>query len=182
MPESAIPNPLPDPESLGLSIEWSDQQDRHPIDAQRPIEAVRRIVHEAGYRRGSISLVVVDDPLMHTLNRRHLEHDYPTDVLSFLLDSDGDQIEGEVVVSADTAAREAEDYGWQTQDEVLLYFVHGTLHLIGMDDHEDEDRRAMREAEARHLAHYGLVPPWDDDESDDESAADPNSDAVEPGR
>ena len=52
-------------------------------------------------------MAVVNDPVIHELNRRFLEHDYPTDVLSFALERDGDLLEGEVVVSADTARRTA---------------------------------------------------------------------------
>ncbi len=164
MPESSIPNSPPDPPAI--EIEWSDRQSRHALAPHRFVDAARRILTEAGVRGGSLSLVVVDDDEMQRLNRRHLEHDWPTDVLSFLLDQDdsGERIEGEVIVSADYASREALEYGWRPEDELLLYVVHGTLHLIGHDDHEDEDRVAMRQAEARVLAAFGLVPRWAADE------------------
>ncbi|HAN97101.1 MAG TPA: rRNA maturation RNase YbeY [Planctomycetaceae bacterium] len=164
MPESDIPNSPP--ELPALEIEWSDRQSRHALAPERFVDAARRILSEAGVRAGSLSLAVVDDDQMHRLNRRHLDHDWPTDVLSFLLDEDesGERIEGEVIVSADYASREALEYGWRLEDELLLYVVHGTLHLIGHDDHEDEDRVAMRQAEARVLAAFGLVPRWAADE------------------
>ena len=50
-------------------------------------------------------MAVVDDPTIHDLNRRFLDHDEPTDVLSFMLDDEGGRLEGDVIVSADTAAR-----------------------------------------------------------------------------
>ncbi|MEZ6106988.1 MAG: rRNA maturation RNase YbeY [Pirellulaceae bacterium] len=181
MPESDTPSPAPtspqpeDAEPLSsvparpspatLEIDWADRQANHAIDPVRFIEAARSVLEQAGIRRGSLSLVVVNDDEMHRLNRLHLEHDYPTDVLSFLLDNPADdEIEGEVIVSADTAARESAEYGWRLDDELLLYVVHGCLHLVGHDDHEDEDRAAMRQAEARVLAHFGLQPRWLDGE------------------
>ena len=104
---------------------------------------------------------VVDDPSMHALNRRYLEHDYPTDVLSFVLDQDEDRLEGQLVVSADTAAASAEQYGWSAADELLLYVIHGSLHLVGCDDRQMEQRREMRELEQRYLKLHGLQPRYE---------------------
>ena len=61
----------------------------------RPIEAVTDV---------GDALAVVDDAAMQELNRQFLNHDWPTDVLSFALQDDGDHLEGEVIISADTAA------------------------------------------------------------------------------
>jgi probable rRNA maturation factor len=99
---------------------------------------------------------VVNDPTIHELNRQFLAHDYPTDVLSFLLEQQGKRIEGEVVASADTARRTAEQLGLRPEDELLLYVIHGTLHLIGHDDAGDEQRSLMRAAERSCLAKFGV--------------------------
>jgi len=177
MPESATPNRASDDSSdeppHALTIDWIDRQSRHRLDGERGIRAARAILSGAGVQRGSLSLAVVDDAQMHQLNRIHLNHDYPTDVLSFLLESndEGTWLEGEVIVSADTACREAEIHGWSTQDELLLYVVHGTLHLVGHDDHEDQDRAEMRRAEAAALAPFGLVPRWPENENQHDAAS-----------
>ena len=63
----------------------------------------RAILADAGISTGMVSVAVVDDPAIHRLNREFLQHDYPTDVLSFLLERDGEHLEGEVIVSSDTA-------------------------------------------------------------------------------
>jgi len=60
-------------------------------------------------------------------------------------------------VSVDRAREVAEERGLTWEREVVLYVVHGTLHLCGFDDHEDEDREAMRGAEAAVLARLGLA-------------------------
>lgn len=135
-------------------------QTTQPVDQQRLIAGAMAVLTEACLDRAQLSLAVVDDPTIHQLNREHLQHDYPTDVLSFLLESSDGSVEGEVIVSVDTAARAADAYGWTPADELLLYVIHGTLHLVGYDDKTDASRREMRAAEAEHLARFGLVPAW----------------------
>jgi len=141
-------------------IEIANQQTTCPVDEARIRQVVAAILHDAGICAGAISIAVVDDPTIHELNRRHLQHDYPTDVISFVLDREGSLLEGEVVVSADTAQSVAADLAWPTEDELLLYVVHGTLHLVGYDDVSDTLRAEMREKERHYLAQFGLTPPW----------------------
>lgn len=150
--------------SSRLVVAVANEQERHPVDANRLKKAVREIVTEAGYRAGEISIAVVDDEQMHLLNRKYLDHDYPTDVLSFVLEDEEARLEGEVIVSADYAAREAAQYGWSAADELLLYVIHGTLHLVGHDDLTLDAKREMRAAEREQLAKFGLTPRYDADD------------------
>lgn len=138
-----------------LSVELTNQ---HALEFDESClkQAAANVLEEAGLRDGSLSIAVVDDPTIHALNRQYLEHDYPTDVLSFLLDRKGERLEGEVIVSADTARRVAGEIGWPAEHELLLYVVHGVLHLVGHDDATDELRAAMRDAERRHLTRFGV--------------------------
>lgn len=147
-----------------LVIAVANEQTRHAVDVARLKQAVRGIVTDAGYDSGEISIAVVDDEQMHLLNRKYLDHDYPTDVLSFVLDEEESRLEGEVIVSADYAAREAERYGWAGPDELLLYVIHGTLHLVGHDDLNIAAKREMRTAERQQLAKFGLTPRYDADD------------------
>jgi probable rRNA maturation factor len=64
-----------------------------------------------------------------------------------------------VIVSADTASRRAAEFGWQMQDELLLYVIHGTLHLTGFDDKTDSDRAVMRAKEEQYLRSLGRAIP-----------------------
>ena len=148
---------------MPLTIEIADDQSAHAIDHARLKRAVRSVLQAAGIRSAEISIAIVDDRRMHALNRQYLDHDYPTDVLSFILERDAStgSLEGEVIVSADYAAREATRYGWTTGDELLLYVIHGCLHLVGHDDHTPEGQAAMRAAEAGHLAEFGLTHRYD---------------------
>jgi len=122
------------------------------VEEERLQSVVRAIVAEAGVTSGEISLAIVDDATIHRLNRQYLEHDYPTDVLSFVLEREGDRLEAEIVASGQTAEREAACHDWDTASELLLYVIHGALHLVGYDDQTVEDTKEMRRQEARWLA------------------------------
>jgi probable rRNA maturation factor len=144
---------------VALTVEIAAEE---PISAplrKRVVQAVKSVLADAGFQRGEVSVAVVDDARMHELNRRYLAHDYPTDVLSFVLEQDETEsrLDGQIIASAPYAAREAARYGWAAEDELLLYVIHGALHLAGHDDHEPQGQQAMREAEARHLAQFGLT-------------------------
>ena len=101
-----------------------------------------------------LSFVVVDDERMAELHERYADVPGPTDVLSFPLAEDPVLL-GEVVISADTARREAAARGHPAYDELLLYAVHGVMHLVGHDDHDPAQKRRMRSAERRALAALG---------------------------
>lgn len=145
-----------------VKVAINNQQASYRVDRAQLKEGVRRVLAGEGVDAAVISLAVVDDATMHALNRQYLQHDYPTDVLSFLLEEDDERIEGEIIISADYAAREAEHFGWQVQDEMLLYVIHGTLHLAGYDDLEPELKTEMRAKEREYLKLFGLSPKYDE--------------------
>ena len=143
---------------MPYTIEINAEDQPHKLDSARLKKAVRLVLQDSGIRLAEISIAVVTDTRMHELNRQYLQHDYPTDVLSFVLDHDEESksLDGEIIVGSEYAAREAARYGWTTDDELLLYVIHGCLHLIGHDDTTSEAKQAMRDAEARFLAEFGL--------------------------
>jgi probable rRNA maturation factor len=124
------------------------------VDGRRLKPVVRRVMDAAGFA-GNLSLVLLDDREIHDLNRRFLDHDWPTDVMAFPFDEKTDGLGGEVVVSVETALREATTRGRPFLDELLLYVTHGILHLTGMEDHTREGRRRMDRAAARILKRLG---------------------------
>lgn len=113
-------------------------------------KAVEVIACEYGWSEAEISVAVVDDEEIHRVNRQFLQHDYPTDVISFDTTESDTVLEGEIVVSVDTARRIAEENGWNGDHELLLYVVHGMLHIVGLDDKAAADIEEMRKAE-RHF-------------------------------
>lgn len=130
------------------------------FDARWFEAVVRRALGRQGIERAVVSVVLVDDRRMATLHRRWLGADGPTDVITFDLSAGGlGGIEGDVVVSTETARRVAREVGWSARHEAAYYVVHGLLHLAGYDDHDPVERRAMRARERVLLAAAGLPHP-----------------------
>jgi len=129
------------------------------LDQEDPriAQAARWIAEQFKHRKFYASIAIVDDATMRQLNAERLGHDWPTDVISFVLDELDDSVEGEVIASAETAAQVCSAAGWSAADELLLYIVHGLLHVAGMDDIEFEDRQAMRHMERECLMAVGLT-------------------------
>ena len=154
-----------------IEVEVANRQ-RLPVDEPALAAALAAVLEAEGVSAGTVSLAIVDDREMQELNRQYLAHDWPTDVLSFSLGDDDGPLEGEIIVSAETAVAAAKRYGWKTADELLLYVIHGALHLAGCDDSTPAARQEMRRCERDHLARYGLVPRYDNEEVSAEAAAD----------
>jgi len=111
-----------------------------------------------------LSILLTDDPGIRTLNREWRRKDRPTDVLSFPAGepppgSTGPRHLGDVIVSLDTARRQARAHGRSLNDELDLYLAHGLLHLLGHDHHRRRDAERMAALEARLLGRPGMVPP-----------------------
>ncbi len=115
------------------------------------VQAVRTIANDYGWEDGQVSIAVVDDALIHEVNQRFLKHDYPTDVISFDLTENNSYLEGDMIVSLETAQRVASENGWKSSQEVLLYVIHGMLHIIGLDDDTPAHIRRMRSNERYYL-------------------------------
>lgn len=143
-----------------LIVETSNQQSQ-AVDLDALAAAAKLILNEHGITQGELSIAIVDDPAIRKLNKQYLNHDYETDVISFVLDEDEScgRLDGQLIVSTDTAAREAVDAGWSCEAELLLYVVHGTLHLVGYDDKTEAAIPEMRSAEAEFMAKLGFPIP-----------------------
>ncbi len=132
-------------------ISIANRQKIVPIDRRRIRRTVADIVRDAGFPNAEISVAVVDDAAIAALHAEYLDDPTPTDVLSFVLESSSTRLEGEVVVSAETAAANAPRYGNPPEVELLLYVIHGTLHLVGYDDGTPRERKVMRKRERAYL-------------------------------
>lgn len=132
---------------------------------------VRRCCHAVGEYEGfeddfEVSVSFVDDEQIHALNLEHRNIDRSTDVLSFPLGEDGVYdvnhetgacLLGDIVISLETACRQAEIYGHSLEREVGFLTVHSMLHLLGYDHEESSlQERIMREKEEAILSNLGI--------------------------
>lgn len=144
--------------TVAIDVEISDTQGHLTYPTGELVGLVRRTLEREGVARASISIALVDDATIRVLNRRHLDHDWPTDVITFRLsEPDDPELSGELVVSAEMAAATAQEVGADPRAELALYIVHGLLHLCGYDDQDDRDADAIHRREAEILAAEGLA-------------------------
>jgi probable rRNA maturation factor len=111
-----------------------------PVEVERVEAAVRHVLHAEGIPAAEISVALVGDAQIAALNQEYLDHEGPTDVLSFHLHDAGEPPLGDVYVGVDQAARQAPGFGASPEDEVLRLAVHGTLHVLGYDHPAGADR------------------------------------------
>jgi len=129
-------------------------------------KSARALLAAAGMRRRELSLVLTDDRHIRELNQQWRGEDKPTDVLSFAMDEaadlDGPDVPtivggpvgplGDIVISLETAARDAAELGRPRDELATFLLVHGFCHLLGHDHGEPEEARRMRAEEDRLLA------------------------------
>lgn len=176
-------------ESARYEVAVANRQRAVSIDRREVVVLVRRVLSLEQVSSADISMAFVDDREIHAVNRDFLNHDFPTDVISFLLAGDrepgeipaipelpagrarspsnqrtragsnetirrgaGKTIDGEVVISTETAVRNSATHGTSVDHELALYVVHGLLHLCGYDDLTPVEKRLMRRREAESLA------------------------------
>lgn len=140
-----------------------------PDDLLKAIEEVaKEVLKFANRPKGEVSILLTDDAFIHELNRKYRGVDRPTDVLSFALQEETpdvpepvplaemDDILGDVIISMETARRQAGEYGHSLLREVCYLVVHGVLHLLGYDHQEEDERKEMRATEEKILEHFNI--------------------------
>ena len=109
------------------------------------------MVAESEIRRiGDITIIFCSDNYILDINRKYLGHDYFTDIITFDYCS-GNVLSGDLFISVDSVKENSVEYGTEFEYELNRVIVHGILHLIGYDDHTDEDVKVMREKENYYL-------------------------------
>jgi probable rRNA maturation factor len=143
-------------------IHYRNEVRKSGVDARALKATAKSLLAAVGEADSSISLTLVDDETIRDLNREHRGKDKATDVLSFPLEPSHDDVPerllGDVVISVDTARRQAADYDAPLQREMYRLLIHGLLHVLG-HDHEEAGERAEMEAEEKRLA-AAIGMPW----------------------
>jgi probable rRNA maturation factor len=103
-----------------------------------------------------VTLAFVDNAHIHRLNKQFLNHDEPTDVLTFPYSEAKKSLEGEVIIGYEVAEEYAADRGHDAKLELLLYVIHGCLHLCGYTDTDAKGEREMRAKEREYLRKLNL--------------------------
>jgi probable rRNA maturation factor len=129
----------------------------YPLEFQKLKDAARAVFEGEGVKACKVTLAFVDNAHIHRLNNQFLQHDEPTDVLTFPYSDPGAKtLEGEVVIGYEVAKEYAADRQHDANLELLLYVIHGCLHLCGYTDTDDTGEREMRAKEREYLARLNL--------------------------
>lgn len=154
-----------------LDITWEEDTispEQHESLTVLLNKAVREAIRLAdGSEEAEVSLMLVDDRRIHTLNREYRGVDRPTDVLSFAMQEETeeeadfgfefeDEMLGDIVISVERARMQAEEYGHPFEREIAYLAVHGTLHLLGYDHETESDKQEMRSKEEEVMISLGL--------------------------
>jgi len=148
-------------------IEITDLQDHVRLDRKQILQVIRRVIKEEGRSAKSLSIVLTDNRHMRDLNREYLGHDRVTDVISFPLEDldwpgglggggANSGLNGEIIASAELAVLQAQTTNTDPKAELMLYLVHGLLHLMGYDDRKPEQARQMHAREDALLEEFGF--------------------------
>jgi probable rRNA maturation factor len=149
-----------------MQIHYRNEVRGSGVDARALKSALRKLLAGVERADASISLTLVNDAAIREINRAHRGKDAPTDVLSFPLEPEPfahEKLLGDIVISIETARRQAADYEAPLQREVERLMIHGLLHVLGHDHMEPAERREMEAEERRLAAVIGM--PWPYDES-----------------
>jgi probable rRNA maturation factor len=122
----------------------------------KKLKNLLRLTLSTGVNEAEVSLALVEDRKMQELNKQFLGRETTTDVLAFTYEKGDNYLQGEIIVNAQVAAREAEQTEHSAQEELLLYVVHGGLHLLGYEDYEPEDRQQMHRRALELLNEAGI--------------------------
>ena len=144
-------------------IHYRNSVRRSGVNANNLKRTARAILKSVGEPSATLAVSLVGDDEIRELNRIHRGKDRPTDVLSFPLAEASDPVGGErllgdVVISIETARRQAADYDASLEAELKRLLVHGVLHVIGHDHRQADERRRMKAEERRIAKAIGM--PW----------------------
>ncbi|MCY7778373.1 rRNA maturation RNase YbeY [Bacillus haynesii] len=154
---------------MSLILDITDETGRVPEDRLAEVEKLLQFAAaEEGVADGAeVSVTIVNNEEIQKINKEYRGKDYPTDVISFALEEDGEgEIEiigadmppvlGDIIISVDKAQEQAEEYGHSLMRELGFLTVHGFLHLLGYDHMTEEEEKEMFTKQKEILNRYGL--------------------------
>lgn len=146
----------PSDASIEIDIDGDDEALAQSIRAALLFAFQRHHIHTA-----ALEIAIVDEPQMCAFHDEWMNDPTPTDVLTFDLgdeDSDAHHLEGQIIICEPVARQQADERGHHWHEEATLYAIHGVLHLVGFDDHDDDDFARMHAEEDAILIAMGKPP------------------------
>ena len=143
-----------------MDIQLQNDQKVCKVDFQRLKNHAEKFMLALGRQDDELSILLVDDAKIQNLNRQHRNIDSATDVLSFP-QADGDEfishMLGDVVISVETAERQATEHRFSLEQELVILLIHGLLHLLGYDHERSQKDEKLMKKKTWEL--FGLIYP-----------------------
>ncbi len=148
-----------------MEILIKNQQKIIKLNQRKIKEIIRKILQYLKVdEKTEISALFTDDKFIRSLNTKYRGIDKPTDVLSFSLQEgaikypevESDKLLGDIIISVETAQRQADNLNHSMEKELTVLLIHGLLHLTGYDHEKDKDYKIMREKESEILKIFAL--------------------------
>jgi len=118
-------------------------------------DAVKQVVTSVfvseGIQNGEVNVIITNDDSVRKLKKQFFDIDVYTDVISFNLEDEGEELDGELYISWDRICENASTYNVSVNDELKRILIHGSLHLCGYDDQTSEDKNNMQKLENKNL-------------------------------
>lgn len=144
-----------------LEVTFADHQKKVRLNSLKILKITKAILRHEHIDQANLSVVFVTHQKIKALNKKYLNRDHVTDVLSFDLGDDATLkrkpkgVVGDIIISTDAALKNVKMYQATLSEELSLYIVHGILHLLGYDDHKPVDIKRMRRKERELLSYLG---------------------------
>ena len=139
-----------------MVVQIGNTQGNHRISKKKIRQSAKAILDALDYPDAELSILIVDDQQIAQLNRQYLNREGATNVIAFSMRQGrfadiAPNLLGDVVISADTAHREAQSAGISMQERFDQLLIHGTLHLLGYDHENNETKASRMEKKAAEL-------------------------------
>jgi rRNA maturation RNase YbeY len=114
---------------------------------------LKNVIKNSGNRIGELTYIFCDDDYLKEINIKYLSHDFFTDIISFDF-SEGSIISGDFFISLDRIKENSQIFGNSVEEELLRVIIHGLLHLLGLNDTNEEEKEIMRNRESECILMY----------------------------
>lgn len=132
-------------------VSYFFEQTKFQFKNRRLNNAWLKLVAESEVKKlGQVNIIFCSDNYILDINQKYLQHDYFTDIITFDY-CEGNVLSGDLFISVDTVRENSIFYKTEFEEELNRVMVHGLLHLIGYDDHTEEDQKTMRSKENYYL-------------------------------
>lgn len=127
------------------------------IDKKKVHKLVNAITNELGFKLINLEINFITADQIHQLNKKHLNHDYTTDIITFDYSDDFESLDGEIFISVDDAKSNAKKFKVKLNEELARLVIHGILHLLGYDDQITSDKKTMKLMENKLLSSFKFL-------------------------